>query len=164
MKIWMSVILAALILLPLAALGADEKPEEAIRATAMNYIEGWYDGDAERMAKALHPKLAKRAYLKNPKTGEFVLQELDAETLIGYVKKGGAKDVAPEDRKIKMEILDIYENIATAKVSCKHFVDYMHLVYFEGEWKIINVLWDFSPEYYKELEEKRKEKSQEKEG
>jgi hypothetical protein len=26
-------------------------------------------------------------------------------------------------------------------------VDYMHLVRWNGEWKIINVLWDLRPEY-----------------
>src|SRR4051812_14973787 len=32
----------------------------AIKATALDYIEGWYTGDAERMERALHPELAKR--------------------------------------------------------------------------------------------------------
>ena len=29
--------------------------EEAIRAVVADYIEGWYDGDAGRMERALHP-------------------------------------------------------------------------------------------------------------
>ncbi|HEX6315687.1 MAG TPA: nuclear transport factor 2 family protein, partial [Gemmatimonadaceae bacterium] len=32
----------------------------AIRAAALDYIEGWYEGNAERMERALHPELAKR--------------------------------------------------------------------------------------------------------
>ena len=32
----------------------------AIRQTALDYIEGWYEGNAERMERALHPELAKR--------------------------------------------------------------------------------------------------------
>ena len=30
----------------------------AIRAAALDYIEGWYAGDADRVARALHPQLA----------------------------------------------------------------------------------------------------------
>src|SRR5262245_51395748 len=32
----------------------------AIKQVALDYAEGWYDGDAERMQMALHPELAKR--------------------------------------------------------------------------------------------------------
>ncbi len=32
----------------------------AIKQTALDYIEGWYEGNAERMERALHPDLAKR--------------------------------------------------------------------------------------------------------
>jgi hypothetical protein len=34
--------------------------EEAILATVSDYIEGWFDGDASRMERALHPELMKR--------------------------------------------------------------------------------------------------------
>lgn len=35
--------------------------EAAIRACLLDYFEGWFDGDAERMDRALHPGLAKHA-------------------------------------------------------------------------------------------------------
>ena len=35
--------------------------EVAIRTAIMDYVEGWYEGDAERMNRCLHPRLAKRA-------------------------------------------------------------------------------------------------------
>ena len=31
----------------------------AIKATALDYVEGWFEGNAERMERALHPVLAK---------------------------------------------------------------------------------------------------------
>jgi hypothetical protein len=34
--------------------------EIAIKQPALDYIEGWYEGDAARMERALHPELAKR--------------------------------------------------------------------------------------------------------
>jgi hypothetical protein len=38
----------------------------AIRQPALDYIEGWYEADAERMERALHPDLAKRIVRTNP--------------------------------------------------------------------------------------------------
>ena len=32
----------------------------AIRAAALDYIDGWYAADGPRMTRALHPELAKR--------------------------------------------------------------------------------------------------------
>ena len=41
----------------------------AIRATALDYVEGWYAGDADRMARALHPELVKRILVSDTATG-----------------------------------------------------------------------------------------------
>ncbi len=50
------------LLLSLSTVNATGKNEiTAITETAMNYMEGWYQGDAKRMKASLHKKLAKRS-------------------------------------------------------------------------------------------------------
>jgi hypothetical protein len=44
----------------------------AIKVTALNYIEGYFNADDKRMAKALDPELAKRIIFKDP-AGDAVL-------------------------------------------------------------------------------------------
>jgi hypothetical protein len=34
--------------------------EDAVRSVVMDYVEGWFEGDADRMERALHPELVKR--------------------------------------------------------------------------------------------------------
>ena len=34
--------------------------ELAVRSVVLDYVEGWFDGDAGRMERALHPELVKR--------------------------------------------------------------------------------------------------------
>src|SRR5688572_31146080 len=46
-----------------------------IRQAALDYIEGWYEGNAERMERALHPELAKR--IVNTEHGERAHRCLD---------------------------------------------------------------------------------------
>jgi hypothetical protein len=36
-----------------------------IRQAALDYFEGWFDGDAERMDRALHPNLSSAAQANN---------------------------------------------------------------------------------------------------
>ena len=47
-----------------------EADQAAIKQTALDYVEGWYEGNAERMERALHPDLAKRIIRTGPQ-GQF---------------------------------------------------------------------------------------------
>jgi len=58
----------------------------AIRQTALDYIEGWYEGNAERMERALHPELAKRIVRTDAKSGRSGLGQMSAMTLIQGTK------------------------------------------------------------------------------
>ena len=58
---------SVLFLFVIAAHANAQSPADAsaIKQTALDYIEGWYEGDAERMERALHPELAKRIVRTN---------------------------------------------------------------------------------------------------
>lgn len=46
----------------------------AITRAAMDYAEGWYTGDPDRMRRALHPDLIKRTIVGDPYRGELDLK------------------------------------------------------------------------------------------
>ena len=50
-------LLVAVLALPAVARAQTAADSSAIRATALDYVEGWYEGNAERMSRALHPEL-----------------------------------------------------------------------------------------------------------
>jgi hypothetical protein len=118
----------------------------AIRRAALDYIEGWYTADAARMRRALHPELAKRA-VETDARGESWLGDSGADALIHATARGYGTDVPAERRRANPVILDIYGDLASVRLDSTKLVDYMHLVRWNGEWKIINVLWDLRPEY-----------------
>jgi len=113
----------------------------AIRATALDYIEGWYAGDATRMERALHPELAKRIVQTDPQ-GRSRLAQQSAMTLVQNTQRGGGKDIPPDKRLADVRILDVYNNAASARVVAANWVDYMHLAKSNGRWVIVNVLWE----------------------
>ncbi len=55
---------------------------DLIKQTALDYIEGWYEGNAERMERALHPELAKRIVRSDAKSGRSMLGQMSAMTLV----------------------------------------------------------------------------------
>lgn len=117
---------------------------EAIKATALDYIEGWYEGNAERMERALSPDLAKRIVRTNDK-GQSALQQMSAMTLVQYVRQGGGKNTPKEKQQKDVTILDVFENAASVKVVAADWVDYLHIAKFNGRWVIVNVLWELKP-------------------
>jgi hypothetical protein len=117
----------------------------AIRQTALDYVEGWYEGNAERMERALHPDLAKRIVSKDSKTGKDRLDSMSAETLVKYTREGGGTKNPKESQQKDVKILDVYENMASVRVTFARWVDFVHLAKFDGRWVIVNVLWEYKP-------------------
>jgi Putative lumazine-binding len=116
----------------------------AIKQTALDYIEGWYEGNAERMEKALHPELAKRIVRTN-KDGISSIGQMSAMSLVQGTRNGGGKNVAKERQQKDVTILDVYQNAASVKVVATHWIDYLHMAKFNGRWVIVNVLWELKP-------------------
>ena len=117
----------------------------AIKQTALDYVEGWYEGNAERMERALHPDLAKRIVRTNPH-GQSRLDQMSALGLVQGTKRGFGKDT-PKEKQIKdIVILDVFENAASVKAVMSAWIDYMHIAKFNGRWVIVNVLWELNPE------------------
>jgi hypothetical protein len=118
----------------------------AIRSTALDYVEGWYDGNAQRMARALHPELVKRIVVSDTSTKQSVLQTMGASALVNGARHGYGKST-PKDRQQKdVSILDIFGNAASAKAVMAEWVDYMQLAKVNGRWVIVNVLWERKPD------------------
>ena len=140
--------LIAIVLLTCTAAAAQAaSPDEnaAITKTALNYIEGWYEGDAARMESALHPELAKRMIYTDPKSGRSQLNDMGAMALVQGTRRGGGKQTPKEKQLKEVTILDRFNNAAIVKIVASDWIDYLSVAKFNGEWKIINVLWELKP-------------------
>jgi len=115
----------------------------AIKQTALDYIEGWYEGNAERMEKSLHPELAKR--IVQTKNGISRLDQMGAMTLVQGTRAGYGTKIPKEKQQKDVTILDVFENAASVKVVATDWIDYLHMAKYNGKWVIVNVLWELKP-------------------
>jgi hypothetical protein len=136
----------ALVVSGSVALGTTDGDAKAIEQTALDYGEGWYAGDAERMERALHPDLAKRVLRPDPRSGKGKIDHMSALSLVQATKAGYGTKVAEGERQTKVTILDVYGNAACVKLEMHDWVDYMQMSKIGGRWVIVNVLWEFTPE------------------
>ncbi|HEY3147349.1 MAG TPA: nuclear transport factor 2 family protein [Dongiaceae bacterium] len=132
------------LLCPTVASAQSAADSAAIRATALDYIDGWYAADGARMERALHPELAKRMVYSDA-NGRSRLIQMSAMTLVNGTKGGGGSDIPAAQRSDSVKILDIFGNTASVRVRAATWVDYMHIAKYNGQWRIINVLWENDP-------------------
>jgi hypothetical protein len=116
----------------------------AITQTALDYLEGWYAGDTERMERALHPELAKRIMRTNAQ-GQSRLDQMGAMTLVQYTRSGYGKNTPKDKQQKDVTILDVFENAASVKAVATDWIDYLHMAKSNGKWVIVNVLWEMKP-------------------
>jgi hypothetical protein len=111
--------------------------QELLTQTVLDYSEGWFDGDIARMDRALRPNLVKRS------PGEqhgATLGVTTKERMLALTASGeGAK--AGVDRRLDVEIEDVYHDIASVTVRSAVYHEYLHLVRTRDGWKIANALW-----------------------
>ena len=140
-------LVASLLFLSRLAIAQTASPDEsaAIRKTALDYIVGWYSGDAARMERALHPELAKRMISTDPKTRRSQFNHMGAIALVQRTRDGGGKKTPPDRQLKEITILDRYNNAAVVKIVASDWIDYLEIGKFNGDWKIINVLWELKP-------------------
>jgi hypothetical protein len=140
----LTVLVLPLLLAPILRSG--EMEVQAIRQTALDYAEGWYEGNAEQMERALHPDLAKRVLVPDPRSGQGKIDHMSALTLVQATRQGHGSKTPPEQRHADVTILDVFGNAASVKVQMHDWIDYLHMSKIGGRWVIVNVLWEFTPE------------------
>lgn len=129
------------------AQGTVKTDEEAIKETVLNYAEGWYSGNAERMGKALSTDLAKRGVVPSRDGKGIQLLPATYTQMLEWTKMqpNTLKDNPGVIEEVK--ILDLGINMATVKCTTRDFVDVLHLMKIDNEWKILNAIWE--PNYSK---------------
>ena len=126
-------------------LSAQEK--EKVERACRNYIEGFYEGDTTKLIASLKPSLHKLGYWKNKNTGVYDFDgQMTYRGAMDYAKDVMTKkNFAKPDAPKKVEVLDVGNTIASAKVTAWWGIDYVLLSKQGDKWIIEQVLWEGPP-------------------
>lgn len=116
----------------------------AIEATCFDYVDGQLEGDPERVARALHPDLAKRRVIGDTPDERLGLRRMGKEELVGLTREGALR-TPKEQWNRACRVLDVTGNAASVRLETPWFIDYFHMGKFGERWIIVNALWYSKP-------------------
>jgi putative lumazine-binding protein len=145
------VILAALLLSPIAARGVSaQQPtatdKEGVRRAALDYLEGFYEGDSAKIVRGVRPNVRKVGYFTPRGATTYEAEEMSYAEMIAYAnnfKKNGRTTPATAPREVTVG--EVNDQTATAKVVAWWGIDYLQLAKYNGKWMIVNVMWQSPP-------------------
>ncbi len=114
---------------------ADPETIRQIETVCNYYLDGGTNGDSVMFSKAFHPDGQMR-YMRNDTVMNVMLKDFMART-----RNTGVK----QDRKTKIETVQVFGNAATAKLTVEYptfyFHDIMGLLKTKDGWKIVSKIF-----------------------
>jgi len=112
---------------------------EAIRQAVLDYVEGVYEANTERIKRSVHPELAKRGFfVDNHEVTESIMTFAQ---FIEHTKTYNKDGQFPPDAPKEIAIYEVLDHTASVKLIAAWGIDYMHLAKYDGRWMIVHVLW-----------------------
>ncbi|MGH1365726.1 MAG: nuclear transport factor 2 family protein [Calditrichia bacterium] len=144
MKVLLSVLFAGLLFMAFTDSAETKADEAAIRVAVLDYVEGIYEVQPERIDHGIDVTMRKYGFGFNSRENTYYgAREMNFKQLrnlaANWNKDGSRADAKTSPKEVV--IFDQLEKIASAKLVAEWGVDYFHLVKEEGSWKILNVVW-----------------------
>ena len=115
-----------------------------VERAALDYLEGFYEGDPAKLRRGVHPEVMKFGFAR--RDGEYHRVPMSFEEMLAFAERvrDQGQQPGPEAPK-RVEILDVLDQTAVAKVYAWWGSDYLSMARYGGEWKIVQVLWQSPP-------------------
>lgn len=131
---------------PLVAQG--QADHRGVRDAVLDYVEGVYELKPERIARSVHPTLVKQGLVRrgegDPYRGPVPMTYQQLFDLAGSWNKDHAQ-ADPETAPKTVEVFDVQDATAIAKLTAVWGTDYFLLAKLDGRWMIMQVLWQTPP-------------------
>lgn len=142
MKIQQSILLS-LLLCGASTVGYGQASDrDQVYAAVEDYVDALYLVQPERIKKSVHPELMKKGYWKAKDKDTYAYDgQMTFDQLVTLAGKWNAKGWLPKDAVKKIEIFDVQDQTAIAKLTAHWGTDYFQLAKYDGKWMIVNILW-----------------------
>lgn len=124
------------------SLSAQSPDRAGVERAALDYLEGFYEGDTAKLVRSVRPDVDKRGYERGRDATVYTEDRMAWPAFLSYANSVKARNRPPDPRWPKeVLVLDVLDQTAVAKVTAWWGTDYLLMARFEGRWMITQVLW-----------------------
>ncbi len=141
-----ALVVASILPLP-GALAQTVADSAGVRAAVLDYVEGFYQGDSTRLVRSVRPEVYKYGFWRHRDSTTYHGEQMTWPEFHAYanrVKARGGRGAPPNAPKV-VQIFDVQDQTASAKLTAWWGTDYLLLGKYDGRWMISHVLWQSPP-------------------
>ncbi len=129
---------------PAAAQQGDDG--EAVRRAALDYVEGFYEGDTTKLQRSVRPEVVKYGFYREESAATYQGVRMSFQEMLDFANRVRTSGRHPPASAPKLvTVLDVQDQTATAKVVAWWGTDYLQLAKYDDRWMILHVLWQSAP-------------------
>ena len=118
----------------------------AVERAVLDYVEGFYEGDTVKLVRSVHPEVAKYGYYIPRDSTRYLGEAMPFSDFLSYARRVKARgQPTPPDAPKQVQVFDIQDQTASAKLTAWWGTDYLLLAKYDGRWMIRQVLWQSPP-------------------
>ncbi|MBK8098156.1 MAG: serine hydrolase [Planctomycetes bacterium] len=95
----------------------------AVRAAVLDYVEGIYGADVERVARSVHPTLAKRGYWREPGNDDYSSEPMTHEQLLATTRTYNQDRRPMGSAPREVTVFEVLDQTASARLVAQWGID-----------------------------------------
>ena len=127
-------------------LRAQTDDREGVRRAVLDYVEGFYEGDSAKLARSVRPEIFKYGFWKARDSTRYAGEQMKYPEFFDYARRVKQNNrPAPATAPKTVEVYDVQNQTASAKLTAFWGTDYLLLGKYDGKWMISSVMWQGPP-------------------
>ena len=137
---------AATLAAPPRLQGQTSADSNAVRRAALDYIEGFYEGDSTMHVRSIRPDVFKYGFWLPRDSTRYQGEQMPWSDFLAYTRRMRARGATtPATAPKAVELLDVQDQTAAVKVTAFWGTDYLLIGKYGDRWLVSSVLWQSPP-------------------
>jgi hypothetical protein len=136
----------AVIGMPDRVLGQTTADSVGVRRAALDYLEGFYEGDSTKHVQSVRPEVYKYGFWLPRDSTRYQGEQMPWPEFLAYTRRMKARGATtPASAPREVQLLDVLDQTAAVKVTAFWGTDYLLMGKYDGRWMVSSVLWQSRP-------------------
>ena len=123
--------------------GNAQTAKDEVTNAVKNYVDAFYFGDTTKIHQSISKEVVKYGYYIPKGKTMYEGEPMSFQEMINYAVNVKKRGISPNVEKFpkKIEVLDVQDQTANAKLTAWWGTDYLLLAKIQDRWMITHVLW-----------------------